>query len=218
MKLKFLKNKRIYGLVLASVSVLAASPRAGADTAVSLTPDPGQVSTGDWSLGFLFSVNSAINVTQLGFFDDNGDGLASSHDVGIYTTSGSLLVSATVSTSDPLDGLFRYVGISPLSLTAGQQYIIAASTGPDTPTNPGDPFVYNPLAFSTAPEITFIEARFIASPALAFPVDSQASEGYFGPNFKFEAAAAVPEPSAFFSAATAGLVGLGVARRRRRSA
>jgi hypothetical protein len=208
--------KFAFGLILASASIMSANTTARADVAVSLTPGQDVMNNGiDRSLGFLFSVNSAITVTELGYFDDLGNGFNNSHSVGIFTTAGDLLASAIVSTSDALDNLFRYVAISPLYLAAGQQYVIAGTTGKV------DPYAWNPAAFSTASEITFVEDRYAFNSSLVYPdVNHPMYEtGWFGPNFKFEAAStAVPEPSAMISAATACLAGLGVARRRRRSA
>jgi hypothetical protein len=60
----------------------------------------------DWSLGFEFTVNSPVFVTQLGFYDDWQNGLTETHDVGIYDAAQNLLVSTTVSPSDPLTAFF----------------------------------------------------------------------------------------------------------------
>ena len=49
----------------------------------------------DHSLGYKFSVNSDIDVTALGFFDYNNDGLAYSHEVGIWDAAATLLASVT---------------------------------------------------------------------------------------------------------------------------
>ena len=46
--------------------------------------------------GFSFTLNTDISVTQLGFFDLNGDGLDDPHQVGIWTHSGTLLGQVTV--------------------------------------------------------------------------------------------------------------------------
>ena len=60
---------------LLSVLALAASvPLAGAATAVTSSPTAGNQEFGG-SLGWDFVVNSPINVTQLGVFDDNQDGM-----------------------------------------------------------------------------------------------------------------------------------------------
>lgn len=205
----------VYGLVLASAAVLVGNPSAKADVAVTIAPGSGGFNNNPWSLGYEFTVNSAINVTHLGFFDYEENGFGTSHDVGIYTSTGTLLASTTVTSADPIENLFRYHALSSsLALAAGQNYVIVGTTG-------ADDYVWDQPTFSTAPEITFVKNMYILSSVLAFPdtTDPSISNGYFGPNFKFEnAGPVVPEPSALISGAIAGLIGLGVARRRRRSA
>lgn len=212
--MKTAMKPKFFGWILAAMTAFAAmSTTASADTALSMTPNTANdFSNNPWSLGFLFTVNSAINVTQLGFYDAGDNGLTEQHQVGIYSLGGTLLTSTTVSNSDPLDSHFRYNSIAPLSLAAGQQYVIAATTGSEL-------YTYDPTALATPSEITYVGSRFLQSSTLVFPDGFNDEKGYFGPNFKFEnGGGAVPEPSALISAATASLIGLGVVRRRRRSA
>src|SRR5471030_598588 len=58
------------------------------------------------SLGFTFSTNSAVTVTSLGYYDDQLDGFATSHEVGIFNSLGNLLTSAFLSagTGNSLSG------------------------------------------------------------------------------------------------------------------
>ena len=60
----------------------------------SLTPlSTNELNNNNWSLGWEFRVgSSAISVNRLGFYDQGLNGLADSHAVGIFTTTGSLLV------------------------------------------------------------------------------------------------------------------------------
>ena len=59
-------------------------------------------------------------ITQLGIFDDGGDGLVNSHQVGLWhlddNVSGPLLASAVVpaGTAAPLIGGYRFVPITPV--------------------------------------------------------------------------------------------------------
>jgi len=55
-------------------------------------------------------IDQAISVTSLGWWDYDADGLAASHQVGIWNTAGTLLLSATVAsgTADPLIDRFRF--------------------------------------------------------------------------------------------------------------
>ncbi len=90
--------------------------------------------------GWAFSQGSIFHsddiwVTQLGVFDANGDGLANSHAVGIWTANGTLLASTTIpaGTAAPLVDGYRYMPIAPvlfsraaLANTANQYDVIAA--------------------------------------------------------------------------------------------
>ena len=60
-------------------------------------------------------------MTQLGVYDDNGDGTQQSHDVGILTTGGVLLVQGTVpvGAGAALVDDFRYIPVAPTALLAG---------------------------------------------------------------------------------------------------
>src|ERR1035441_10448034 len=76
---------------------------------------PFNYTQGSYLMGFVFRANSAISITQLGFYDSNLTGVPetfASSAVGVYDMStNTLLTSATVLPSDPATGLFRYVSI-----------------------------------------------------------------------------------------------------------
>lgn len=174
---------------------------------------------GPFTLGWKFSVNSAIAVTGLGVFDSDLDGLAESHDVGIFDSAGNLLVSATVAggTANPLIHQFRYAPASVL-LTPGKNYEIGAVWG-----NDADGFLYgDPLTtdFATDPSINYWTGAYVFGGSLSAPWNSfnQGNPVYFGPNFTFTS---VPEidPAGVGSvlALVAGVLGL-VERRRLRAA
>ena len=118
------------------LAILAASFAAvGANAAAADTPAfefDGAPTSNDTqlSLGFSFTAGSAVTVTSLGYYDFGGDGFATAHEVGIFDSAGTLLASAGLSagTGDTLVGQFRYAGITPLNLAAGQTYVIAATT------------------------------------------------------------------------------------------
>ena len=68
-----------------------------------------------------------IYLTRLGVYDAGGDGLVNAHQVGLWTSTGSLLISATVppGTDAPLENGYRYVSVDPVALMPAH-YVIAA--------------------------------------------------------------------------------------------
>jgi hypothetical protein len=153
--------------------------------AVDFTSPTTDFTNDAWSLGFQFTTNKILTVTDLGFYDDLKNDLTESHDVGIYNSLGSLLVSGTVNPGDTLDGWFRYVSVAPTTLQAGQTYFAAATTGSEN-------YTWNPNGFIVNPDINFIGAAYQSSTTLVFPGSGpDGNNGYFGANFK---SVPIPEP------------------------
>ena len=91
---------------------------------------------GSYLIGFVFRANTAISITQLGYYDSNLTGGVETfqpHAVGVYELSThTLLGSATVQPSDPVTGLFRYVSLTtPIALNTTGTYAIVGVTGTD---------------------------------------------------------------------------------------
>jgi hypothetical protein len=173
--------------VLAIAIALALTvPVARADDAIpaiSFQLTPANVGTDDpQSLGWVFSTNTDVAVSALGFYVGAQNGLTQTHEVGIYDLSGNLLVSTTVSSSDPLVGWFAYHPVATTVLSAGGTYVIAAETG-------ADPLAWNPNGFTVSPSINWVSDAWVYSDSLVFPTGSDYAlygvntNGYFGPNF-----------------------------------
>jgi hypothetical protein len=226
---------------LAVLAVLAAGPgRARADFAVQELRVNTFFGAGiNEVVGWEFTANATLTVTQLGWYDHGSDGLITAHSLGLFDASTmQLLVSTTIGpgTSSPLEGPpvqsafdpfptqggFRYVDVSQTTLSAGGRYVIAG-TDPLGVTDLITLFfpAGGPNVLVTDPNLTFVQGRNqMNSGTLVFPTDVPTFAS-FGPTFQFQAgsAVAVPEPGSFalLGLGAAGLLG-SVQRRRRRAA
>jgi hypothetical protein len=159
----------------------------------------------DGTYGWTFGINSPITVTDLGFYDQGGDGLLRSHQVGIWqvnnyknpTVAGPLLTSALIpaGTGVQLDGPWRKVAIPPIILLAGS-YAIGGQDG-STST---DPIIYRGNIIITTPSndprIVIGDASKSASTGFSPPIQTFliASSTESGPIFYL---LPVPEPTCF---------------------
>jgi hypothetical protein len=109
-------------------------------------------------MGYQFQANSAVTVNSLGAYDMGGDGLNTSHLVGIWDLSGNELARTEVLADEAstLIGHFRYSMLSTaLQLTEGQSYVVGAfgyGLG-------GDAYAYAVSGLVQDPGITWENAR-----------------------------------------------------------
>jgi hypothetical protein len=168
--------------------------------------------SGTYVYGWEFDVISDITVDQLAFYDAGQDGLAESHEIGIWDPLGSLLVSATIGAGGgaPLDGLFRLVDVVDTFLSMGSGYIIGA-TNVDV-----DRMRVDTVSLVVGPEIEWVTSRFTDSGGvLVRPTNTGGRDAYFGPSFTItENSGNVPVPGTV-ALIGLGLVGLGCWRRKR---
>jgi hypothetical protein len=147
--------------------------------------------------GWAFRPEANITLTQLGVWDQGGDGLSFPHEVGIWNSQQTLVATALIpagTAADLVNG-FRQVLVYPTPLTAGEQYVLGASYAP----NMMDP-ITNPISFIADPNVTWQGFVYTNSGSgFAYPVNGPLTGppgepvyGTFGPSFSF----VVPEPSA----------------------
>lgn len=204
--------KKFVWLVVCLVAI-SADASAAPVPAINFTSFTTYSGDGPWTLGFQFSTNGAIDVSQLGAFDLNQDGFVVNHNVGLWDASGNLLASTTVTSTDPLNGLFRYANISPVLLNAGQNYYVGA----DGYGGSFDTYALTASDLTTASEINYIHSAFNQGVSLAFPSSSDVNNasGYYGANFTF-GSAAVPEPPSL-ALIGLGLAGIGFLRKKKKT-
>jgi hypothetical protein len=173
----------------------------------------GSINSTDQTIGFSFTANSNILVTALGVWEQNtGANLAQAHQVGLWTSGGALLASATVAVNSPVTGDWRYANITPVMLTGGQTYVVgSAITSPYTDTYsrvdlPGG-------TVSTSPLITIGVSNSNASAGgFSFPGTSNASFlARLGPNLLVQAAPPTPTVPVPISPWALGAIGAGLA-------
>jgi hypothetical protein len=200
--------------VAAAVAALSLAGAAQASSPIlSISSNTGEtLGNGPFTLGWEFTLRTTIKVTGLGVFDDSLDGLAESHDVGLWDTSGNLLTSGTVGsgTAGTLIDNFRYVNVKSVTLGPGTYEVGAVwDNGLDPMLFPGDAGT-----LTTASGVFYNQGVFVAGGSLAFPSSGGGqSPSYLGPNVL---AGGVPEPASW-ALMLIGLGGLGAALRSRRS-
>ena len=147
------------------------------------------------TVGWSFSVGAqTLQVEALGIYDDGANGMQNAHQVGIWTAAGTLLAQTTVpaATAAALVGSYRYVTITPITLSAGKTYVVGTMFAPVVDrcgSACGDVL----LALGTQSydsRIRFLQSRqtraVIGAGTLTFPnVDAEIAEGIFGPNVLF---------------------------------
>lgn len=149
----------------------------------------------------------------MGVYDGGSDGLTTSHQVGLWTSTGTLLFSGTVpaGTAGTLVQGFRYT--SALTGTGSQllapgSYVVGAQSQ-------GDQIIYNVTNPTYAPGVAFTgNASNGSSGVFSFPGTTQSGldVGVFGGNFLI---AAVPEPGTW-GLMIVGFAAVGAAGRRQR--
>ncbi len=190
-------------VLFAWVATVAAS-----DVAMSL--NPADMTGWGWPLantnhGWEFTVNATIQVTHLGLLDVANppatmpditpDGFVLTHAIGLFRTDGTLLAASMF---DPGTGAmlldnYRYVPVSPVTLSPGVHYVVAFHTATASFPNV-DYHIANIPQFAPNPAINYVISRWGTGSGLGLPgnlVDPSGNSPYrFGPNFMF-----VPEPA-----------------------
>lgn len=224
------KGAWIKGLLLLTAAVAMSNATAAPITAYDFTFDSGQlVDASDYSFGFEFVVGASdLYLQNLGYYaygagttNDNTSFITSAHDVGLWDTAapGTLLTSASITSSDVQSGNFFYKSVTPLTLLAGHTYRIAGATGSALENNAHLPSPINSpissyVGFTQGSGFTISGGAYVSGNALAYPNSVLVGGGtdFYGTvNFKYDT---VPEPATAALLLAGGLLFLGVRRKK----
>ena len=170
-------------------------------------------SGGNWTIGYQFRANQNIEVTALGYYDLNLDGLQNATTVTLWNNTGSLLGSATVLQNDTLLGSFRYANLNnSISLNMGETYRIGA--GVDS-----TDWLYDVTGISTKSQITYLGGAWANGQNVFTSRLTQGTTNYISANFLIDTTSSgpnpVPEPTTLILLGS-GLAGLAFYRRKRK--
>lgn len=142
---------------------------------------------GNYVVGYRFTLEQPMTITDLGVTDQNADGTLNGVEpvkVVLWDVTGEEIVAAEVPLTAAADGGAFYAGIPPLKLEAAS-YVIGAGFRRD-----GERFSYDSQA-RALPGVRWEEGRFETGTSVIFPEKIRPQpNGYFGPVFKVIAGAA----------------------------
>ena len=204
---------------LAIISLLALGVNAQAQSPIlDFTGGSAGSPVSDTIAGVQFLVSNSININALGIWDEGADGLAHSHDVGLWNSTGSLLIASTTVTnaatsvaSTSADGRWLAVLVGNITLTPGT-YVLGA-----TFLNRDADLARLSATSSGISGVTFSNAlQQTNTSVLTFPTQnsSNVNAGSFGPN-AFLLPSSVPEPGSVGLFVGMGLTGAFTFMRRR---
>jgi hypothetical protein len=205
--------RRARGVFLAAVwglGVLACAAQAQAAPRSALIQsgyDPAQgISSATFytTVGWEFTPQNDIWVTDLGFFDLGQDGLNISHDVGIWDQDQHLIVSATVSggTAAQLIGEYRYASVAPLLLQAGRTFVLGATV----PLPLMDPPPFSPDYYPSSTAHVDPDA-IVLDPAIVLIVADRCAWIHFSQELTFPSEHYEPKVLVFFDPDTGEQIG-----------
>jgi Domain of unknown function (DUF4082) len=221
-------------LAIAVFLCLAAGWLNSASATPILTGGSETLTSAQWSpnltIGFDFVSTVNQSITALGFWDSASNGLPQGFDVGLWdTATQSLMASATIDNTDPLDasltvagGQWRYEALGvPVALLSGHTYALGWETGSST-MSAADSLIIDVPTVTSAPTVTLVTGtaaiRYALSSSLVFPSLIDIPNSDFPGNVNAQlgpvTSSPVPEPATLILFGTSP-IGVGVHRYQR---
>lgn len=148
--------------------------------------------------GEFFTLNSAIDVTALGYAIPSSP---VGNQVGLFdVTTNTLLASSLLTNTSSTSGLFVYNMITPVFLNSADEYAVV---GLYTANNGAVGYTAD-SGVGASPAINFVGYAYDNNAALDIPTESYVPP-IFGPNFSYISVESAPEPSSW----ALGLITLG---------
>lgn len=143
------------------------------------------------TLGWTFTLSESCVVTYLGLADPDLMGLADNHVVRIWDMADTELAAVTVPAT-PSAGMPWHWAALPTPIELGPGSYVIGAFYPSL----ADGAWLQTTDLVMASGVTYGESRFAISDAVPTEHEPAFDAGMFGPNFRFKAPDAVPEPAA----------------------
>ncbi len=144
----------------------------------------GETHSGDWILGYRFSLAKPIQIESLGVLEQNGNGVLDNvgeAEIGLWNDNGELVLQASLAagTSGQGDGYYTRV---PAQVIQPGSYVIAATVQQN-----GEPILAATSA-TMANGLSYEAPMYNTGTSLIYPqweAESSWQQGFFGPSFQF---------------------------------
>ncbi len=158
-------------------------------------------------IGWEFTTNEPIILTELGVYDDGDDGLLEDRNVTLWDSSGAILAEVSIPAGDSavLEDGYRYQSVLPRVLPSNTGYLLA-----DDYRDKIEQIRARAISFQTHGSVIWLGGRTNSSGSATIPLDPlPADQPGFSVSFRFTP---IPEPACLGLFATALALVLGIAR------